>query len=104
MNPVLALKPAYFIGKGILDFLIGSEFSRPFAFIPNILLAPLLFLTIFYSFIVAQSQFMDLYPIFLLEFTSVSLGYLVQPAVSMLSAVVAELACMMFSGLIFFKK
>jgi len=86
-------------GTSTLAYFLGKDFAQ----IPNMLIAPLLFEVLYYSLTVPRAHFLTLYYIFILvEFASVSIGYLVsclvKPAVSQLSGVVVVLVMMMFSG------
>jgi len=86
-------------GVNTLAYFLGKDIAQ----LPSMLLSPLLFLTLFYSIVAPRSPFLSLYIVLLLiQFTAVSLGYLVSivvhPGVAQLSGVVAVLVCMMFSG------
>lgn len=93
---------SYFIGKGIevsLKFMNFSDMAQ----IPHMVVAPLIFLTLFYSLTVPRARFLTYYLIFFcLQFSSTALGYfvstVVKPNVSQLTGVVTVLVMMMFSG------
>lgn len=87
-------------GINTLAYFLGKDLS----YIPNMLVAPLLFEALFYSITAPRSTFIDLYFILLcVEIVSVSLGFLVsivvKPSVSQLTGVVIVMIMVMFSGM-----
>jgi len=86
-------------GTYTLAYYLGKDLAQ----IPFIVIAPLIFETLFYSLTVPRAQFLVLYQIFLVvQFAASGLGYLVsnlvKPSVSQLAGVVCILVTMMFSG------
>jgi len=86
-------------GINTLSYFLGKDVSQ----IPNMLIAPLIFETLYYSLVAPRSPFLQLYSIFIVvQFSSVGIGYLVsvlvKPQVSQLTGVVTILVFMMFSG------
>jgi ABC-type multidrug transport system permease subunit len=73
------------------------------SYIPNMLVAPLLFEALFYSITAPRALFIQLYGVLLcIEIVAVSLGFLVsilvKPSVSQLTGVVIVMIMVMFSG------